>query len=166
VIHWRGGSHSEVRIQKPRSGEHTKRASPEADAIIRDMATRFSDDDVATTLNRMGLLTGQAMTWTGARIASFRATAGIRAYASADKGGRCLTMLEAARKIGVSCHMIRKAIKSGVLPARQVVFDAPWQILADDLDRPEVRAALSSPTGRGRPCRNSADTRTLVIPGT
>lgn len=83
------------------------------------------------------------------------------------KDGKCLTMIEAAAKAGVSCHAIRKLIRDGILPAKQYVFDAPWQILAADLERPNVQNALRRRRKRvGRPCRNSRDDRTLVIPGT
>ncbi|MCG8418795.1 MAG: hypothetical protein MJE77_12730 [Proteobacteria bacterium] len=75
-------------------------------------------------------------------------------------------MVEAAKKAGVTCHVIRKLIKDGILPAKQHVFDAPWQILAEDLERPEVQEALSRRQKRaGRPCRNSQDDRTLPISG-
>lgn len=167
VIHWRGGQHSELRVRKPETGEHTKRASDEALAVIGEMSTRWPDEEIAATLNRMRLTTGQGNSWSATRVAACRTTAGIRAYESATKDGRCLTMLEAAQKCGVSCHAIRKLVKAWILPARQVVFDAPWQILASDLERPDVQDALRRrQTRRGRPCRNSKDDRTLVIPGT
>lgn len=166
VIHWRGGQHSELRVRKPATGEHTKRASEEADRVIRSMAAKWSDEHIAATLNRSGFRTGQELTWTAKRVASHRRTHGIVGYDSAIKDGRCLTMLEAAKHLGVSCHQIRKLIVAGVLPARQIVFDAPWQILAADLERPEVQCALRRRAGRGRPCRNSRDDRTLEIPGT
>jgi DNA invertase Pin-like site-specific DNA recombinase len=167
VIHWRGGQHSELRVRKPASGEHTKRAPEAADRLIREMATRWSDADIAATLNRMGLATGQGLTWTAVRVGSYRRYAGIAGYESAVKDGRCLTMLEAATKLAVTCHVIRKLIRDGVLPARQVMPDAPWQILAADLDRREVHEALRRRrTLQGRPCRDSGDTRTLTIPGT
>jgi hypothetical protein len=131
------------------------------------MATRWSDEDIAATLNRMAMPTGQGMTWNSERVGAYRRTAGIHGYESAVKDGRCLTLVEAAAKARVSCHVIRKLIKSGLLPARQVVFDAPWQIQAADLDRPEVKKALRDRRrGAGRPCRNSRDDRTLEIPGT
>lgn len=166
LVHWRGGQHSELRVRKPASGEHTKCAPEEATKVIREMATRWSDEDIAATLNRMGLQTGQGLTWNAVRVGAYRRTAGIHGYESAVKDGRCLTMVEAAAKAGVSCHAIRKLIRSGILPARQVLFDAPWQILASDLDRPDVQEALRRRGRRpGRPCRNSADERTLKIPG-
>lgn len=167
VIHWRGGQHSEVRVRKPQTGEHTKRASEDADAVIREMAGRWSDEDIAATLNRMRFKTGLGNTWTSTRVSAHRMKVGIRAYESATKDGRCLTMIEAAKQCGVSASAIRKLVKDGVLPARQVMFDAPWQILAADLERSEVQAALRNrKTRRGRPCRNSKDDRTLMIPGT
>ena len=166
LIHWRGGQHSEVRVRKPATGEHTKRAPQEAEKIVREMATRWSDEDIAATLNRMALPTGQGKTWNAIRVAAYRRTLGIHGYESATKDGLCLTMFEAAAKMGVTCHAIRKLIKSGLLPARQVVFDAPWQIQAADLERPEVQKALRGRQRTGRPCRNSRDHRTLAIPGT
>jgi len=167
VIHWRGGRHSELRVRKPQTGEHTKRASDEVDAMIREMATRWSDENIAATLNRMGFTTGAGNTWNARRVASHRHTVGIDAYASAPKDGQCLTMFDAAKKYGVPCHVIRRLIKTGVLPARQVMFDAPWQILASDLERDDVQRALRERRRRGgRPCRSPRDTRTLTIPGT
>jgi hypothetical protein len=164
IIHWRGGHHSELRVRKPQSGEHTKSASPEADTVIREMATRWSDEHVAATLNRMGLRTGQGMTWNARRVESHRRNHDIAGYESATKDGKCLTMSEAAEKLGVSHYAIRRLIKTGVLPARQVVEDAPWQIMASDLELPKVQEALR---GRGqRPRRDLADSRTLRLPGT
>jgi hypothetical protein len=62
---------------------------------------RWSDADIAATLNRMGLSTGQAMTWTAVRVGAYRRTHDIPGYESAVKDGRCLSMLEAAQKLGV-----------------------------------------------------------------
>jgi hypothetical protein len=59
TIRWRGGQHSELRVSKPRSGEHGCRTTDEAVGVIDTMATRWSDTDIAATLNRMGLPTGQ-----------------------------------------------------------------------------------------------------------
>ena len=167
LIHWRGGQHSELRVRKPRPGEHTMRNPVEVDNVIRQMGARWSDEHIAATLNRMGSTTPFGHNWNARRVAGYRRTKGIPGYESAVKDGRCLTMVEAAEKLGVSCHAIRKLIRDGILPAKQYVFDAPWQILATDLDRPDVQQALRRRRKRaGRPCRNSRDNRTLVIPGT
>lgn len=166
IIHWRGGRHSELRVRKPNSGEHRKRASVQADSVIREMAGTWSDEHVAATLNRMGLRTGQGMTWNKKRVESYRKTAGIRAYAPVENPAEWVTMRDAAKHAGVSSAFVRKLIQLGVLPAKQVVPDAPWQIRLSDLDSDAVRAAIARRHSTGRPCKARRDTRTLVIPGT
>lgn len=163
TLHWRGGQHFELRVRKPRAGEHDCRTSEEALAVIRSMATRWSDEDIAATLNRMGLPTGQGKTWTAHRVSSLRRVRGIRAYKSAEKDGEWLTMSEAAAKLGVSNHQIRKLIKAGVLAAEQVVPDAPYQIRASDLQDERVISALAR---KGRPCRPVSETQTSIFSDT
>jgi hypothetical protein len=150
TIHWRGGQHSELRVRKPRSGEHGCRTSEEAVAVIRSMATRWSDEDIAATLNRMALPTGQGKTWTAHRVSSLRRVRGIHAYKSAEKNGEWVTMREAAAKLNVSHQQIRRLIKEGALLAEQVVPDAPYQIRATDLLDERVTLALAR---KGHPCR-------------
>jgi excisionase family DNA binding protein len=150
TIHWRGGQHSQLRVRKPKSGEHGCRTPDEALAVMRTMATRWSDEDIAASLNRMGMPTGQGKTWTAHRVSSVRRVNGIHAFRSAEKNGKWLTMTEAATRLGVTHHRIRRLIKGGILPAEQVVPGAPYQIRADDLQQERVAAAI----GRtGRPCR-------------
>ena len=163
TIHWRGGQHSELRVRKPRTGEHGCRTSEDAVAVIRNMATRWSDENIAATLNRMGIPTGQGKTWTAHRVSSLRRVRGIHAYRSAEKNGEWLTMSEAAAKLGVSNHQIRRLIKEGALAADQVVPDAPYQIRASDLQDERVIAALAR---KGRPCRPTSENQTSMFSDT
>lgn len=153
VIHWVGGQHSELRVRKPATGEHRKRAPDEAVAVIRSMATRWSDGEIATTLNRMGLATGQAQSWTGRRVEGARKSRDIAAYQSANKDGTWLTQVEAAERLGVSRHTLRRLMSEGILPAHQVVKCAPWQIRAEDLKAPAVAEAVRR-CANG-PCRDN-----------
>lgn len=61
-------------------------------------------------------------------------------------------MSEAAKLLDV----IRRLINDQVLPAEQVMPDAPWQIRADDLRTETVTAALAR---KHRPCRNDAQSQ-------
>src|ERR1700719_251636 len=97
TIHWRGGRHSELRVHKPRTGEHGCATNEDALAVMRSMAGRWSDEHIAASLNRMGLPTGQGKTWTAHRVASVRRVRGIHAYRSAEKDGEWLIMTEAAK---------------------------------------------------------------------
>jgi excisionase family DNA binding protein len=150
TIHWRGGQHSELRVRKPRSGEHGCATTEDALAVMRSMAGRWSDEHIAASLNRMGLPTGQGKTWTAHRVASVRRVRGIHAYRSAEKDGEWLTMTEAAKALGVTNHTIRRLIKSGLLPAAQVLAGAPHQIRAADLASDAIKTAVAR---KGRPCR-------------
>jgi excisionase family DNA binding protein len=153
TIHWRGGQHSQLRVRKPNTGEHGCRTPEAALAVMARMAARFPDTDIAATLNRMGVRTGQDKTWTAHRVASIRKVHGMHAYRSAEKDGVWLTMREAAAKLGVSHHVIRRLIEDGELPAEQVVSGAPWQIQAEDLKSERVTAALAH---QDRPRRQPA----------
>jgi excisionase family DNA binding protein len=159
TIHWRGGQHSELRVRKPRAGEHGCATTEDALAVMRSMAGRWSDEHIAASLNRMGMPTGQGKTWTAHRVASVRRVRGIHAYRSAEKDGKWLTMTEAATALGVTNHTLRRLIKTHVLPAGQVVAGAPYQIRADDLASEPVKMAVAR---KGRPCR-VADADTLPM---
>ena len=150
TIHWRGGRHSQLRVRKPASGEHGCSTPEQAIAVIRSMATRWSDDDIAASLNRMGMRTGQGKTWTAHRVSSLRRVRDIPAYRSATKDGQWLTMSEAASALGVTNHVIRRLINDRILAAEQVVPGAPYQIRAKDLEAAEIQSAIAR---KVRPCR-------------
>ncbi len=150
TIHWRGGQHSQLRVRKPKTGEHGCRTPDEALAVMRAMAARWSDEHIAASLNHMGMRTGQGKTWTAHRVGSLRRVHGIHAFRSAEKNGEWLTMRDAAKLLGVSNHAIGRLIKGGILAAEQVAPDAPYQICAADLQDKKVVDALSR---KARPCR-------------
>jgi hypothetical protein len=62
-------------------------------------------------------------------------------------------MREAATKLGVTSHVVRRMIQDEILPAEQVVPGAAWQIQATNLDNHRVIEALAQ---KGRP-RHAVD---------
>src|SRR6266849_795848 len=96
----RRGSLLPVRTSHRRSGNHGSSTPEQAVAVMRSMAGRWSDKDIAASLNRMGMPTGQGKTWTAHRVSSVRRVRGIHGYRSADKNGEWLTMRDAAAKLG------------------------------------------------------------------
>jgi DNA invertase Pin-like site-specific DNA recombinase len=163
VIHWKGGQHSELRVRKPRTGEHGCSTPEQALAVMRSMAGRWSDQDIAASLNRMAMPTGQGKTWTAHRVGSVRRVRGIHGYRSAEKNGEWLTMRDAAAKLGVSHHQIRKLIKAGILASEQIMPDAPHQIRAVDLESEPVIAALKR---KGRPCQADSENQISMFSDT
>ena len=160
TIHWRGGQHSQLHIPKPKTGEHGCRTPDEAMALIRSMAGRWSDAQIAASLNRMAIPTGQGKTWNAIRVSSLRNVHGIHGYRSAEKNGEWLTMSEAAAKLGVTNHRIRRLINDRVLDAEQVMPGAPYQIRASDLAEARVIAAIAR---TGSPCRADAENQTSMF---
>ena len=128
---------------------------------MRSMATRWSDADIAATLNRMGMPTGQRKTWTAHRVSSVRRVNGIHAYRSADKNGEWLTMSEAAATLRVTHHRIRRLITDGILSAEQVVPGAPYQIRAVDLQAERLLTAIAR---TDRPCRVAPENKFPMFP--
>jgi len=130
---------------------------------MRSMASRWPDDDIAATLNRMGIRTGQGKTWTARRVGALRTVHGIHAYRSAEKGGEWLTMSEAAALLNVTHHVIRRLIKEGFLAAEQVVPGAPYQIRASDLHNDSVTSALARQV---HPCRVNSENQLPIFTDT
>src|SRR5258707_13746358 len=68
TIHWKGGVHTQLTMERPRSATET--ATPaEALEIIRRMAVRYGDDQIASVLTRLGHSTGKGKRWNQKRMA-------------------------------------------------------------------------------------------------
>ena len=101
LIHWTGGCHSELHVKRNPTGRHGRSTSLEAIDVVRQMATTFSDEQIAVTLNRLGLRTGPGNTWTEGRVRSARDTHGISAC-DLSKPREHLTLEAAAHHLGVA----------------------------------------------------------------
>ena len=72
-------------------------------------------------------------------------------------------MSEAAKELGVTNHVIRRLIKDGILPSKQVVDGAPYQIRTEDLQSEEVMRAINR---NKRPCRSEDDQQLSMFTST
>ena len=52
VIHWSGDRHSELRVKKNTTGKHRRCTNVDAIGVIRQMAERFSDEQIAFVCGR------------------------------------------------------------------------------------------------------------------
>src|SRR4029077_12178373 len=99
VIRGKGGEDSEWGVRTPKTGEHGCRTSDEAVAVMRRMSSRWSDQDIAASLNRMGIPPAPGKSSTAHRVSSLRRVRGIHAYRSAEKDGEWLTLSEASAQL-------------------------------------------------------------------
>lgn len=151
LLHWAGGRHSELRIKKNADGRHRRCTSLEAVEVARRMAGQFSDEQIASTLNRLGMRTGAGNTWDKGRVCSLRNHHKLPAYDAGRDPANILTLDQAAERLGVSPTVVRHLIQSQTIPATQVVPRAPWQIPAAALESSEVKQAAMDIKNRRRP---------------
>jgi DNA invertase Pin-like site-specific DNA recombinase len=167
LIHWSGGRHSELRIARRKSGHHRHGTSPDVDSVVRDMAGRWPDAQIASTLNRLRLRTGMGNTWTVSRVLSVRRRLGLPQYdPSNPTTSDMLSLSQAATRLGVGPWVVRRLVKLGLLPASQSVLHGPWRIPVALLDDASLQAAARDIVARKRPRNERHDTGTLRIPGT
>jgi hypothetical protein len=144
VIHWSGGRHSELRVKKNEIGKHRRCTDIEPISIIRQMAERFTDAQIAATLNRLGLKTGAGNTWNESRVHSARDYHQLPATDSHQPRTNFVTLREAAQRLEVSVTIVRRLIVEKTLPASQIVMCAPWQIPVEALNCETVRVAIEN----------------------
>jgi len=165
VIHWMGGRHSELRIPKPKPGHHGHCTKPEAVEVVRRMATNYTDEEIAFTLNRLQLRTGVGNTWNEMRVRSLRWHLRLPTCRPVQRGS-FLNLQQAAKVLGVSATVVRALIERKTLPATQLVPGAPWQIDAKEVASAEVvRAATALKNREHRRTKQMKDEATLRLPG-
>jgi Recombinase zinc beta ribbon domain len=142
VLHWAGGRHSQVRWTKNRVGWQG-RSKLTAEAAIGKMAGEFSDHDMALTLNRQRLRTATGAGWTAKSVARVREQQHIPEFHKDESGTPTLNLLQASGRLQVSTGVILKLVRQGILPGRQVVGCAPWQIPVEAIDSDAVKEALA-----------------------
>ena len=129
--------------------------------MIASMTGQWSDAEIAATLNRIGIRTGQGNTWTARRVVTTRSRFRIGTEGSETVQEDWLTMSQAAERLGVTSHAVRRLIDGGIVAGEQAVPQAPWRIRASDLEDPRVIEACRAHR-TGRPCRDG-DARQLSM---
>ena len=143
LIHWAGGRHSELRVKKNRTGEHARCTSMDAIEVMRQMAIGHTDEQIAATLNRLGLQTGIGNSWNDQRVYSARRYHQLPAF-EPSLASTFLTLEQTAERLGVSANSVRRMIQRKTLPACQVVPTAPWRIAVEALESERVKQAVKN----------------------
>src|SRR5438093_11669192 len=119
-------------MERPRSATETTTPTDVLD-IIRRMAVRHGDDEIASVLNRLGYLTGKGKRWNQNRVATARHNHSIAGQKRALPDPYRVSLNEAARLCGVSHCTIERLVDAGLLLREQAVPRAPWRIRRTDL---------------------------------
>ena len=150
IIHWAGDRHSELRLKKNQRGRHRCCTNIETMEVIRQLCGKFTDEQIAATLNRLGLRTGSGNSWNENRVYSLRHYHQLPSYDPQLGAQGDLTLEEAAQRLGVSPTSVRRMIAQKKIPARQVVACAPWQVPPEALESEVVQKTVRDIKNRVR----------------
>jgi hypothetical protein len=126
VVHWTGGTHSEMRLPRRCRGQRNS-TSADVIAAVRQLVLIANDDLVAGILNRNGLVTGHGNRWTRERVTSLRSHHRIPVHKPAEDGNEpWLNLSKAARLLHVAPKTLRLAAEAGEVEAIHPLPDGPW----------------------------------------
>src|SRR6516225_4535337 len=100
----------------------------EALEIIRRMAVRYGDDQIASVLNRRGYSTGKGKRWNQTRVATARRNHSIAGQKRALHDPESVSLSEAARICGVIHHTAKGLFKAALLKRKKKPPRALWKV--------------------------------------
>ena len=133
---WERGALTEHSVPLPRTGSHTRCTDQDTIALVRQLAERYPDKQIAAILARQGRRTGAGNPFTAHRVAGLRAHHNIPAgpVRATAHDGEVVTIANAASELGVSTATVHRWLREGFITGEQITPGAPWQIrLTDEL---------------------------------
>ena len=149
IVHWKGGTHTSFDLDRQSAGAAQKTADEDVE-IIRKMAARYGDDDIARVLNKLGRRTGKGMAWSQVGVKTARRLYGIPGRVRTVEDPEVLTFNGAARYLEVSSTTIKRMVATGLLSMSQAAPFAPWEIQRSALDAEPVSKAVANLKKTGR----------------
>jgi hypothetical protein len=134
---WKGGAVSETSASLIRLAPPPP-TPPDVVELVRELATRHTDAQIARILARRGIKTAKKqLTFNARRVAEFRFRYGIACcqQPAAEADNPTYTVAQAATLFGVSPPTIYSWLKHGILVGEQVAACAPWSIVVTEADR-------------------------------
>jgi hypothetical protein len=163
VIHWNGGTHTQlsVKIRRRRKGSKTDLSLIE---LVKNLATRIDDAEIARVLNMNDLQTPKGYQWNKDRVINFRRAHKIKLSIKSKKD--LFTSQGAKKYLNVSRNALNTLVKAGLITTNQVIEFAPWEVHKEQLDSEAVQQALKNlkQTGFLFPDKNSS--KQLSLPFT
>jgi DNA invertase Pin-like site-specific DNA recombinase len=144
VLHWQGGVHTQIEVRRRRRGHCRTHTPPEIAEAVRVLVRVGTDAQIAGWLNRDGLRTGRGNRWTKERVTSLRSKRNIpRHDADRETSPGWLTLMAAAKQLGVSHTTLRIAAERGEIAADHPLANGPWIFHRDVLTTPQAAALLA-----------------------
>jgi len=143
---WKGDAVTDTTVQLPRVPKPPP-TPPDLIALIRELATRYTDAQIARILIRKRIKTPKKRDAFSARhVAGLRRGHGIERFRKrGDEPVTAYTVEQAAGLFGVSPTTIYGWLRGGVLLGEQITAGAPWSITVSDADK--KRLLSEAPVG-------------------
>jgi len=142
MVHWTGGRHTELRVARVRTGRYPGDRAPNAVEAVRELGGRWPDREVAVALNRMRCRGPGEETWTMVRVKALRERLGISPYDPDAPRENTISVSMTAQRLGICVGSVHLLIRQGVLPARQAMAMAPWEVPVAALSSEAVRIGV------------------------
>jgi DNA invertase Pin-like site-specific DNA recombinase len=133
-ILWMGGAITEkiVHLPKVRS---KRAASLDLVELIRQLAEKFSDDQIARILIRQGHKTPTGLPFNAHKVGNLRNNYGIPRYKKPkEESPKSYTAQQTSKILGVSVPTIHQWLKAGFIKGEQLTEGAPWEIFLTEED--------------------------------
>ena len=144
TIHWSGGRHTEIRVSRINTGRYPEDRHPSPVEVIRKLGGQWPDRQLAVTMNRMRCRSTEGGTWTAIRVRELRERMGIAAFDPTQAREETISVDEAARRLQICVGSVLRLIREGILPAKQLMPSAPWQVSVAALESESVRIGVQS----------------------
>ena len=131
LLRWHGGQASEIEIERPRARAKPLRTAEDTVELVRRLAAHHPDRVIAGILSRQGKRTARGLRFDRNRVGNLRRKAGIACYqppAQAPPAGEAVSVIQAARQLGLAASTVHRWINDGFIPAEQVTPGAPWRV--------------------------------------
>jgi len=148
IVHWHGGEHTEITMPRPLPANQLHRTADEDCELIKKMAARYTDAEIAQVLSKHGRKTGKGHRWTQSSVRIVRRKFGIKS--APPKDPTILNMVQAQEYASVSDSTLLRLIEHKILPANQIAQHAPFEIRQSDLDSEPVSRILKTLKATGK----------------
>jgi len=146
TIHWHGGVHTELELNR-RHRRSSKKDVPKQPCSIHELIKKLvcvcDDMQIARILNLHNYPNKDGQSWSQSHVTQLRqhhhiAPFSEQAYSKLDK----VTLEQAADILHVSMSTVSKMIRFKLIQANQVIKHAPWEIDRHELEKPAVKKYL------------------------
>lgn len=117
-------------------------------------------------MNRMRCKSGDGESWTTVRVRALRERLGIAAFDPTSPQPETISVDETARRLQICVGSVLRLIRTGILPASQLMPSAPWQVPIAALESEAVKIGVRDVIAR-RPLNSAVlrENKNLKLPG-